>query len=81
MIELTEQQRQEVGEAIQPIRVVDPTTKREFVLVRAELFNSLRTALGDLDLRDTYPAVDRAFASGWDDAKMSDYDTYEQQKR
>jgi hypothetical protein len=81
MIELTEQQRQEVGETAHPIRVIDPATKREFFLVRAELFASLQSALNDLDVRNAYPAIDRAFAQGWDDPKMSDYDNYEQQKR
>jgi hypothetical protein len=78
MIELTEQQRQEVGEASDPIRVIDPATRREFFLIRAELFSRLQTVLGDLDPRDAYPAIDRAFASGWDEPKMSDY---EQHKR
>jgi hypothetical protein len=81
MIELTEQQRQEVGEATTPVRVVDPCTKREFVLVRAEVFSLLQATLGDINPRETYPAVDRAFAAGWDDRKMADYDNYEQNKR
>jgi hypothetical protein len=81
MIELTEQQRQEVGEATHPVRVVDPATKREFFLIRAEVFSSLQSLLGDIDPRDAYPAVDRALAPGWDDPKMADYDNYEQKKR
>jgi hypothetical protein len=81
MIELTEQQRQEVGEGTNPVRVVDPATKREFFLIRAEVFSRLQIALGDLDPRDTYPAVDRAFAPGWDQPEMADYDNYEQHKR
>jgi hypothetical protein len=81
MIELTEQQRNQVGEGANPVRVIDPTTKREFFLVSAETFSRLRQALGDIDPRDAYPAVDRAFAPGWDDPKMADYDNYEQHKR
>jgi hypothetical protein len=81
MIELTEQQQQEVGETNDPIRVIDPATRREFVLIRAELFSRLQTVFGDLDPCDAYPAIDRAFASDWDDPKMSDYDNYEQHKR
>jgi hypothetical protein len=81
MIQLTEQQRLEVGEGNLPIRVVDPATKREFFLVPAEVFSRLQAALGDTEPRDAYPAVDRAFAPGWDDPKMADYDNYEQHKR
>jgi hypothetical protein len=81
VIELTEQQRQEVGEATTPVRVVDPETKREFFLVRAEVFSRLQVALGEIDPRDAYAAVDRAFAPGWDDPTMADYDNYEQHKR
>jgi hypothetical protein len=78
MIELTEQQGQAVGETDDPVRVIDPATRREFVLIRAEVFNRLQTVFGDLDPRDAYPAIDRVFAAGWDDPKMSDYDNYEQ---
>jgi hypothetical protein len=81
MIELTEQQRLEVGEAVNPVRVVDPATNRQFFLVRAEVLLPLQTSLGDIDPRDTYPAVDRVFAAGWDDEKMADYDNYEQHKQ
>jgi hypothetical protein len=80
MIELTEQQRQQVGEATRPVRVVDPATKREFFLIRAEVFSCFQASLGDMDPRDAYAAVDRALAPGWDDPKMADYDNYEQHK-
>jgi hypothetical protein len=81
MIELTEQQAREVGDATRPVHVVDPTNKREYYLVRTEVFSLLQAALTDVDPREAYPAVDRAFAPGWDDAKMADYDNYEQHKR
>ena len=80
MIELTEQQRHEIGDGGHPIKVIDPATNREFFLVRAEVFSTWKLAI-DLDPREAYPAIDRAFAPGWDDAKMSDYDQYEQQER
>jgi hypothetical protein len=81
MIELTEYQRREVGDTGQPVRVIDPTSKREFFLVRAEVFLGMQTALGELSPRDAYAAIDRAFADGWDDPKMADYDNYGQHKR
>jgi hypothetical protein len=81
MIELTDQQRQELGESSQPVRVVDPVTHREFVLVRAETFARLQAAFAESEPRDTYPAVDRAFAANWDDPNMSDYDDYERHRQ
>jgi hypothetical protein len=45
------------------------------------VYARLRSALGDdLNPRDTYPAIDRAFAPGWDDPKMDDYDHYEEHR-
>jgi hypothetical protein len=81
MIQLTEQQGRELGDATNPVRVVDPVTKREFFLIRAEVFSLLQSALGELDPREAYPAVDRAFAPEWADPRMADYDHYEQHKR
>jgi hypothetical protein len=80
MIELTEEQRHELDNASDPVRVVDPATKREFFLVRAEVFLRLQNALAEIDPRETYPAIDRVFAPDWDDPKMADYDNYEQHR-
>ena len=30
---------------------------------------------------EAYPAIDRAFAEGWGDPKMDDYDRYEELKK
>jgi hypothetical protein len=80
MIELTEQQRQELTLA-EPV-FVDPETKQEYVLVRKELYVRLRGLLDDdFHPREAYTAIDRSFAEGWSDAKMDDYDRYEQIKR
>jgi len=45
------------------------------------VFTRLQIVMGDLDPRDFYPAIDRAFAQAWDDPKMSIYDNYEQHKK
>ena len=50
MIELTEQQRREVrgaGEA--PIRLTDPDTKAEYVVLRAELYERMRRVFEEVD--------------------------------
>jgi hypothetical protein len=77
MIELTEQQRRELAQR-EPV-AIDPETKVEYVLVRREVYARLRAALADdLQPRDAYPAIDQAFAPGWSDPKMDDYDRYEE---
>jgi hypothetical protein len=77
MIELTPEQREELTQP-EPT-VVDPTTKEEYILVRKEVSERLRAALVDeFQVPDAYPAIDRAFAPGWDDQKMDDYDRYEE---
>lgn len=45
MIELTVEQRQAVDGAADPVRVVDPASHREYVLVRAEVFDKMKRAL------------------------------------
>ncbi len=79
-IELTDQQQQAVDSEETP-RLVDPRTGTAYVLLRADLFERLREALGDdFQVRDAYPAIDRAFAEGWNDPKMDDYDRYDELK-
>jgi hypothetical protein len=49
------------------------------VLVRKEVYQRLQAALSDnLAPSEAYPAIDRAFAPGWSDPKMDDYDRYEE---
>ena len=67
-----------------PMRLVDPRTKRVYVLIADEQFDRLRSFF-DLEpltieqqrriLRD---AGERA---GWDDTEMDAYDNYDEQKR
>ena len=81
MIELTQQQRRELEGADVP-RVVDPETHQTYVLVREEVYERLKGLIGeDFHPRDTYAAIDRVFAEGWNDPRMDDYDRYEELKR
>ena len=73
-LELTDQQQQAVDAEEAP-RLVDPRTGTAYVLLRADVFERLRDVLGDdFHPRDTYPAIDRAFAEDWNDPRMDDYD-------
>jgi hypothetical protein len=76
---LTEEQLQAIASLPgEPIRLIDPTTNQAYVLLRVEEYERL---VPDLALADVYPAIDRAFAEGWNDPKMDDYDRYEEMKR
>lgn len=81
MIELTQQQRREL-EGVEVPRVLDPKTRRIYVLVSEALYERMMAFLGDeVHPSEAYPAVDRAFAEGWDDPQMDDYDRYEELKK
>lgn len=63
MIELTEQQRQELGQA-EPM-AVDPRTREEYILVRKPLYEGMKALLNDTVLA-TGELVDQVMAE--DDA-------------
>ena len=65
MIELTEQQAQALGKT-EPVRVLDPTTRTEYVLVRADVYQRLQPLLEDT-VAATADLVDRVMAE--DDAR------------
>ncbi|HKI33468.1 MAG TPA: hypothetical protein VKA46_16555 [Gemmataceae bacterium] len=66
MIELTEQQRQELGNP-EPI-AIDPQTRQEYVLVRRETYQRLRGLLEDDDARLMEPLLAELDAEDWEDA-------------
>jgi hypothetical protein len=78
MSTLTKEQRQLLHEtAGEPLRLLDPDTNREYVLVQAEVFEQLRHLLSDLNPRELYPALHRALRDeGWDDPVMDEYNRY-----
>jgi hypothetical protein len=81
MIELTPEQRRQL-EGAQVPRLIDPETRKTYVLVSEEVYERIKGLLGDdFHPSEAYPAIDRAFAAGWDDPKMDDYDRYEELKK
>lgn len=58
-----------------PLVVVDEKTHAEYVLLPAAAYERLRALLGDepFDIRDTYPAQDRALRAIWDDPALDVY--------
>lgn len=80
-LELTDPLRQALdAHPDEPLRVVDPRTNAEYVVIRKEVYEQLEKLVG-LDPRAAYPLVDESFREGWDDAKMAEYDDYESRKQ
>jgi hypothetical protein len=50
-----------------PMHVVDPATKTQYVLVRADVFEQMRGFAEEFDPRETYPFVDDVMRA--DDAR------------
>ncbi len=82
MIEFTEQQQQALAGAEQPPRIRDSRSNETYVLIPLAVYERLKGLLAeDGHASDAYAAIDRAFAEGWDDPRMDDYDRYEERKR
>jgi hypothetical protein len=66
--------KQQSGE---PVRLIDPDTNREYVLLQADLYDQFRSALTELHPRDLYPALHRAMQDeSWDSPEMDEYNRY-----
>lgn len=78
MTTLTTEQRnllQQAGGDV--LRLVDPDTQQQYVLMRAEIYDQLCTGNAELDPRELYPALHRALRDeGWDDPQMDEYNRY-----
>jgi hypothetical protein len=83
MIELTKAQHEElVANTSNVVRVVDPLTNAEYMLLPAETYAHLSGMIDvGFHVSDTYRAVDEALAELWSDPKMDDYDRYEELKK
>jgi hypothetical protein len=83
MIQLTKDQHDELTQnGKDSMKVIDPVTNTEYVLLRADVFERLTGMIdADFQLKDAYPAMSRAFAELWNDPKMDEYDRYEEFKK
>jgi len=66
----------------QPVRLTNPKTNAEYVLIQAEVFEKLTTLQYDdseFDPREAYPFVDRVMAD--DDANDPTLESYQHYKR
>jgi hypothetical protein len=81
MIELTEQQRQELKADLP--RVIDPQTKKTYVLVSEEAYERIQALLTPERIpRNEQQALLRAagLRAGWDDPEMEIYDREEKSR-
>jgi hypothetical protein len=78
MATLTTEQRtllEQAGGEI--LRLIDPDTNQQYVLVRADVYEQLRSGQAELDPRELYPALHRALEDeGWDEPRMDEYNRY-----
>lgn len=76
---LTDAQRAalEQGEAV---RVTDPATRLDCVVVRADVYERVKALLPHLDPAEAYAAADEAFREGWADPQMAEYDEYDSRR-
>jgi hypothetical protein len=79
MIELTDRQREALTNG--EVRVADPKTGEQYVILRAEIFERLQRLL--LDDGDWTPEeelrllIQSGKQAGWDDPSMDVYDDYD----
>ncbi len=66
-----------------PIRAVDPATQDEYVIIRAEIFDRIKSLVLDDDWpTDAYAAAMAVFArDGWDDPRMDVYDAMDPREK
>jgi len=79
MIELTEQQLQAVDASLEPPRLIDPRTKKAYVLIGAETYERIKGILVEdegLDMRQVGILVEQAMRE--DDADDPTLEFYQQ---
>jgi hypothetical protein len=82
MIKLTPEQHDELSKnGKDSATVIDPISNTEYLLIRADVAMRYGMIDADFHVSDAYAAIDEAFAEGWNDPKMADYDRYEDFKK
>lgn len=81
---LTEDQRRAARESQQPIRLVDPDTHEEYLLIRADLFERIRPLFEDDPLTDSeqrFLLRQAGQLAGWDDPEMDVYNDLDPRRK
>jgi hypothetical protein len=74
-IELTEQQQNALDAGPSPMTLIDPRSNQVYVLLRAEVYQQVRSLLDDdFKPEDAFQAqMESAAAAGWDDPALDVY--------
>ena len=80
MTTLTSEQRQEIEKAgDEPVRLADPVTQTEYVLLKLDVYNEIRRGVDEARL--AYPLAMKVFGEdGWDDPQMDEYNALDPRK-
>jgi hypothetical protein len=79
---LTEEQLRAIADQPnEPLRLIDPASKQVYVLLNEAVYEKMRELLQGFQPTEAYAAIDQAFAAGWSDPRMEDYDRYEELTR
>lgn len=63
------------------VPVIERATQMPCIVVRADVFDPMRSILTDFDPREAYHALDEVMHEDWSDPKMAGYDDYEAHKK
>jgi len=82
-MELTQEQRREVREANGgPLRLTDPETHEVYVLLRADVYDRVKSLLYEdsppTDEEKRLQLAQSGKRAGWDDPEMDVYDNYDE---
>ena len=78
MFELTPERRQELHEP-EPVRAIDPDTRKEYVLVPADVYERMRAIVEEdgLDMRQVASLVERSMREDdFEDPSLESYQKY-----
>lgn len=74
MTRLTQEQSSLVRTAVEaPVRIVDPDTNTEYVLLRADIYERVRHLFDDPAADAFLAQIESAAAAGWDDPALDVY--------
>lgn len=80
MAALTPELRRQIEQAgDEPVRIEDPDTHETYVILKAQVYERLRTVFDDseFDPKETYPLAWQAMKEDWEDPAMDVYDAPE----
>jgi hypothetical protein len=70
MIQLTADQHQALENGSDPMRVLDPATNTEYVLIRTEVYDRFKRLLDEDDARIQYAGLADLDPEDWEDAAV-----------